>query len=223
MINNYLETQIKENFPYEPTFEQEIVLKSLATFLLSPRNDAVFVLRGYAGTGKTSLVGALVRTLDKLQQKSILLAPTGRAAKVFSAYAGHPAFTIHKKIYRQQSFSNEVSNFSVNDNLTTHTLYIVDEASMISNEGLSGAVFGTGRLLDDLIQFVYSGTGCRLVLMGDTAQLPPVGEEQSPALFAEALKGYGLEVIEVDLTQVVRQVQDSGICLLYTSPSPRDS
>ena len=211
MINNYLETQIKENFPYEPTFEQEIVLKSLATFLLSPRNDAVFVLRGYAGTGKTSLVGALVRTLDKLQQKSILLAPTGRAAKVFSAYAGHSAFTIHKKIYRQQSFSNEVSNFSVNDNLTTHTLYIVDEASMISNEGLSGAVFGTGRLLDDLIQFVYSGTGCRLVLMGDTAQLPPVGEEQSPALFAEALKGYGLEVIEVDLTQVVRQVQDSGI------------
>ena len=157
MINNYLETQIKENFPYEPTFEQEIVLKSLAAFLLSPRNDAVFVLRGYAGTGKTSLVGALVRTLDKLQQKSILLAPTGRAAKVFSAYAGHPAFTIHKKIYRQQSFSNEVSNFSVNDNLTTHTLYIVDEASMISNEGLSGAVFGTGRLLDDLIQFVYSG------------------------------------------------------------------
>ena len=130
MINNYLETQIKENFPYEPTFEQEIVLKSLAAFLLSPRNDAVFVLRGYAGTGKTSLVGALVRTLDKLQQKSILLAPTGRAAKVFSAYAGHPAFTIHKKIYRQQSFSNEVSNFSVNDNLTTHTLYIVDEASI---------------------------------------------------------------------------------------------
>ena len=99
------------------------------------------MLRGYAGTGKTSLVGALVRTLDKLQQKSILLAPTGRAAKVFSAYAGHPAFTIHKKIYRQQSFSNEVSNFSVNDNLTTHTLYIVDEASMISNEGVSGAVF----------------------------------------------------------------------------------
>ena len=214
MINNYLETQIKENFPYEPTFEQEIVLKSLAAFLLSPRNDAVFVLRGYAGTGKTSLVGALVRTLDKLQQKSILLAPTGRAAKVFSAYAGHPAFTIHKKIYRQQSFSNEVSNFSVNDNLTTHTLYIVDEASMISNEGVSGAVFGTGRLLDDLIQFVYSSTGCRLILMGDTAQLPPVGEEQSPALFAEALKGYGLEVIEVDLTQVVRQVQDSGILWL---------
>ena len=211
MINNYLETQIKENFPYEPTFEQEMALKSLAAFLLSSRNDAVFVLRGYAGTGKTSLVGALVRTLDKLQQKSVLLAPTGRAAKVFSAYAGHPAFTIHKKIYRQQSFSNETDNFSVNDNLTAHTLYIVDEASMISNEGLSGAAFGTGRLLDDLIQFVYSGIGCRLLLLGDTAQLPPVGEEQSPALYSEALKGYGLEVMEADLTQVVRQVQDSGI------------
>ncbi|WP_373732899.1 ATP-dependent DNA helicase [Bacteroides heparinolyticus] len=211
MINNYLERQIKENFPYQPTPEQEFALKSLSEFLLAPRNEAVFLLRGYAGTGKTSLVAALVRTLDKLQQKSVLLAPTGRAAKVFSAYAQHPAFTIHKKIYRQQSFSNEMNNFSVNDNLTTHTLYVVDEASMISNEGLSGSMFGTGRLLDDLVQFVYSGQGCRLLLMGDTAQLPPVGEEQSPALFADVLKGYGLEVLEADLTQVVRQEQQSGI------------
>lgn len=211
MINKYLETQIKENFPYQPTSEQEIAIKSLSGFLLSKRDGVLFLLRGYAGTGKTSLVGALVKTLDRLQQKSVLLAPTGRAAKVFSAYSGHPAFTIHKKIYRQQAFSNEMSNFSLNDNLTTHTLYIVDEASMISNEGLSGAMFGTGRLLDDLVQYVYSGQGCRLLLLGDTAQLPPVGEEQSPALFADALKGYGLEVIEVDLTQVVRQMQQSGI------------
>ncbi|MCF0254947.1 ATP-dependent DNA helicase [Bacteroides heparinolyticus] len=211
MINNYLERQIKENFPYQPTPEQEFALKSLSGFLLAPRNEAVFLLRGYAGTGKTSLVAALVRTLDKLQQKSVLLAPTGRAAKVFSAYAQHPAFTIHKKIYRQQSFSNEMNNFSVNDNLTTHTLYVVDEASMISNEGLSESMFGTGRLLDDLVQFVYSGQGCRLLLMGDTAQLPPVGEEQSPALFADILKGYGLEVLEADLTQVVRQERQSGI------------
>ena len=211
MINNYLERQIKENFSYQPTFEQEIAVKSLSEFLLSTANETVFVLRGYAGTGKTSLVGALVKAMDKLQQKSVLLAPTGRAAKVFSAYAGHPAFTIHKKIYRQQAFSNEVSNFSINDNLTAHTLYIVDEASMISNEGLSGSMFGTGRLLDDLVEFVYSGAGCRLLLMGDTAQLPPVGDEQSPALVTEALKGYGLNVTEVDLTQVVRQVQASGI------------
>ena len=211
MINNYLERQIKENFPYQPTLEQEIAVKSLSEFLLSTLADEVFILRGYAGTGKTSLVGALVKTMDQLQQKSVLLAPTGRAAKVFSVYAGHPAFTIHKKIYRQQAFSNELSNFSINDNLATNTLFIVDEASMISNEGLSGSMFGTGRLLDDLVQFVYSGQGCRLLLMGDTAQLPPVGEELSPALFSDALKGYGLEVREIDLTQVVRQVQESGI------------
>lgn len=211
MINNYLERRIKENFPYQPTSEQEIAVKLLSEFLLGTRSDGAFILRGYAGTGKTSLVSALVKTIDQLEQKVVLLAPTGRAAKVFSGYAGHSAFTIHKKIYRQQAFSNEVSNFSINDNLTTHTLYIVDEASMISNEGLSGSMFGTGRLLDDLIQFVYSGEGCRLLLMGDTAQLSPVGEELSPALFGDALKGYGLEVTCHDLTQVVRQVQTSGI------------
>ena len=211
MINDYLERQIKGNFPYDPTPEQEMAVKSMSDFLLSTTADEVFILRGYAGTGKTSLVGAIVKTITQLEQKSVLLAPTGRAAKVFSSYAGHPAYTIHKKIYRQQSFSNETDNFSVNDNLATNTLFIVDEASMISNDGLSGSMFGTGRLLDDLVQFVYSGTGCRLMLMGDTAQLPPVGEEQSPALFADALKGYGLAVREVDLTQVVRQVQESGI------------
>lgn len=211
MINNYLLQQIKENFSYEPTFEQELAIKSLADFLLSTSKDSIFVLKGYAGTGKTSLVGALVKTMDKLKQKSVLLAPTGRAAKVFSLYAGHPAFTIHKKIYRQRSFSNEMTNFSLNDNLSTHTLFIVDEASMISNEGLSGSMFGTGRLLDDLIHFVYSGTGCRLLLMGDTAQLPPVGEDESPALSVEVLQGYNLDVREMILKQVVRQMSDSGI------------
>ncbi len=211
MINNYLERQIKENFPYQPTPEQENAIKLLSQFLCSPKADVTFLLRGYAGTGKTSLVGALVRTLDFLRQKVVLLAPTGRAAKVFSAYAGHPAFTIHKKIYRERAYLGEGGNFTLNDNLTTHTLYIVDEASMISNEGLSGAMFGTGRLLDDLVQFVYSGQGCRLLLMGDTAQLPPVGEELSPALYADALRGYGLEVVGTDLTQVVRQEQQSGI------------
>ena len=211
MINNYLERQIKENFPYQPTPEQENAIKLLSQFLCSPKADVAFLLRGYAGTGKTSLVGALVRTLDFLKQKVVLLAPTGRAAKGLSAYAGHPAFTIHKKIYRERAYSGEGGNFTLNDNLTTHTLYIVDEASMISNEGLSGAMFGTGRLLDDLVQFVYSGQGCRLLLMGDTAQLPPVGEELSPALYADALRGYGLEVVETDLTQVVRQEQQSGI------------
>ncbi len=211
MISNYLAEQIRENFPHPPTAEQEDAIAGLSQFLLSPRTDRLFLLCGYAGTGKTSLMAALVRTLDRLQQKSVLLAPTGRAAKVFSLYAGHPAFTIHKKIYRQRSFSGETDNFTLNENLTTHTLYIVDEASMIANGGLSGPVFGSGRLLDDLVRFVYSGTGCRLLLMGDTAQLPPVGEEESPALSPEALQGYGLEIVKAQLTQVVRQGEQSGI------------
>lgn len=211
MINHFLEKQIRTRFPYQPTPEQGDALTKLSQFLTSTEADSAFILRGYAGTGKTSLVGALVRTLDALQQKCVLLAPTGRAAKVFASYAQHPAYTIHKQIYRQRNFSNDLTNFTLNDNLTTHTLYIVDEASMISNEGLSGTTFGTGRLLDDLVQFVYSGQGCRLLLMGDLAQLPPVGEEQSPALCADALRGYGLQVMETDLTQVVRQAGESGI------------
>ena len=211
MVNTYLGQQIKTNFPYKPTFEQENVVKKLADFLFSRQTENLFLLKGYAGTGKTSLIGALVKTLDQLEQKCVLLAPTGRAAKVFSHYAAHAAYTIHKKIYRQRSFSNELDNFSLNDNLHQHTLFIVDEASMIANDGLSGATFGTGRLLDDLVQYVYSGQGCRLMLIGDTAQLPPVGEEESSALSAEALKGYGLEVHEGMLTEVVRQLQDSGI------------
>ena len=211
MINTYLGQQIKTNFPYKPTFEQENVVKKLADFLFSRETESLFLLKGYAGTGKTSLIGALVKTLDQLEQKCVLLAPTGRAAKVFAHYAGHPAYTIHKKIYRQRSFSNELENFSLNDNLHQHTLFIVDEASMIANDGLSGSMFGTGRLLDDLVQYVYSGQGCRLMLIGDTAQLPPVGEEESPALSSEALKGYGLQVHEAILTEVVRQLHDSGI------------
>lgn len=211
MINSYLVQQIKGNFLYKSTLEQEKAVKFLADFLFSRQSDSVFLLKGYAGTGKTSLIGALVKTLDQLQQKCVLLAPTGRAAKVFSHYAQHPAYTIHKKIYRQRNFSNDLDNFSLDDNLHQHTLFIVDEASMIANDGLAGAVFGTGRLLDDLIQYVYAGTGCRLMLIGDTAQLPPVGEEESPALSADKLRGYGMEVYEAQLTEVVRQMHDSGI------------
>lgn len=219
MLNNDLSQQIKRNFFYKPTGEQEITIESFVNFLFSPKTDAIFLLKGYAGTGKTTLISALVKTLDQLKQKCVLLAPTGRAAKVFSHYAGHPAYTIHRKIYRQRTFSNELDNFVMNANLHQHTLFIVDEASMIANEGLSGGMFGTGRLLDDLIHYVYAGQGCRLVLIGDTAQLPPVGEEESPALSASMLEGYGLEVTEHCLTQVVRQEQDSGI--LYNATSLR--
>ena len=219
MLNNDLSQQIKRNFFYKPTGEQEITIESFVNFLFSPKTDAIFLLKGYAGTGKTTLISALVKTLDQLKQKCVLLAPTGRAAKVFSHYAGHPAYTIHRKIYRQRTFSNELDNFVMNANLHQHTLFIVDEASMIANEGLSGGMFGTGRLLDDLIHYVYAGQGCRLMLIGDTAQLPPVGEEESPALSASMLEGYGLEVTEHCLTLVVRQEQDSGI--LYNATSLR--
>lgn len=219
MLNNDLSQQIKRNFFYKPTGEQEITIESFVNFLFYPKTDAIFLLKGYAGTGKTTLISALVKTLEQLKQKCVLLAPTGRAAKVFSHYAGHPAYTIHRKIYRQRTFSNELDNFVMNANLHQHTLFIVDEASMIANEGLSGGMFGTGRLLDDLIHYVYAGQGCRLMLIGDTAQLPPVGEEESPALSASMLEGYGLEVTEHCLTQVVRQEQDSGI--LYNATSLR--
>ncbi|MBQ2969564.1 MAG: AAA family ATPase [Bacteroidaceae bacterium] len=217
MINSFLSTKIRENFASPPTGEQSEAINLMGEFLMSRRGMELFLLRGYAGTGKTTLVGALVRTLAQLRQPVVLMAPTGRAAKVFSSYSGFPAYTIHKRIYRQKSITDD-SSFSLNVNLSKHTLFIVDEASMISNEGLS-SVFGTGRLLDDLVQYVYSGEGCRLMLMGDTAQLPPVGEEESPALSPSLLSAYGLEIFETTLTQVMRQLSQSGI--LYNATMVR--
>lgn len=219
MINSFLTEKIGKNFGFAPTGEQSKAIALMSEFLMSRRGMELFLLRGYAGTGKTTLVGALVKTLAELKQPVVLMAPTGRAAKVFSAYAGHPAYTIHKRIYRQKSITDD-SSFSLNANLSKHTLFIVDEASMISNEGLSSSVFGTGRLLDDLIQYVYSGEGCRLMLMGDTAQLPPVGEEESPALSSTLLSSYGLHVFKITLTQVMRQLSESGI--LYHATKIRE-
>ncbi|MDR0833404.1 MAG: AAA family ATPase [Candidatus Symbiothrix sp.] len=202
---------IKEHFPFEPTPEQQQALEALNTFLLDKNPDSIFLLKGYAGTGKSSLVGALVKTMTALEQKSVLLAPTGRAAKVFAGYACHKAYTIHKKIYRQREFSNEPTGFMPDINKHAHTLFIVDEASMISNDGLDSFSFGSGRLLDDLIHYVYSGQGCRLILLGDSAQLPPVSQVESPALDPEVLAGYNLDVRTLTLTQVVRQAEMSGI------------
>jgi exodeoxyribonuclease-5 len=156
MINRYFIEQFKLFFGLEPTNDQVKAIEGLGEFLLSAHNREAFILRGYAGTGKTSLVGTLVRLLDSMEQKVILMSPTGRAAKVFSQHASHTAYTIHKKIYRQKVFNGEGGNYVLADNLHQHTLFIVDEASMIANEGLSGN-FGTGRLLDDLIEYVYSG------------------------------------------------------------------
>ena len=212
MIKKDLARFIEGKCPFEVTDGQREMIALVADFLLSTDKDGVCLLRGYAGTGKTSVLSALVQALDELKQKVVLMAPTGRAAKVFALHAGHPAFTIHKRIYRQKAFSGEMDNFLQNVNLLKHALFIVDEASMIS--GVSGATtgyFGSGCLLDDLVQFVYSGEGCRLVLVGDTAQLSPVGEELSPALSRPVLEGYGLHVWEGELTQVVRQHDESGI------------
>lgn len=213
MITDLLVQQIESCLPYEPNRQQRELLERLAAFVLDERDDTLFLLRGYAGTGKTSLVGALVKALTQLQSKVVLLAPTGRAAKVFARYAGHPAYTIHRRIYRQKSYSPDMEGFLVGENLAKHTLFIVDEASMIANASGAGdgAVYGTGRLLDDLVEYVYSGEHCRLILLGDTAQLPPVGQERSPALDAGVLQGYGLAVQEYELREVARQAAESGI------------
>lgn len=208
MLGNYLFNNITSALPFEPTVQQQELISLLADFVIEPSVEKVFLLKGYAGTGKTSVVSALVRALNQLQQKTILLAPTGRAAKVLSGYAGFAAYTIHKKIYRQKSMLE--SAFQLAENLHTHTLFIVDEASMISNMG-GEKVFGSGFLLDDLIKYVYNGADCSLLLLGDTAQLPPVMQENSPALERNKLEGYGLKVTEYTLTQVVRQALESGI------------
>ncbi len=215
MIIDYLEELILNNFGFKPTLDQAKAVRALSEFILTDQTGRssgmgnVFILRGYAGTGKTSLVSALVQTMEQAERKCVLMAPTGRAAKVFSLYANHPAFTIHKRIYRQKSI-DEDAVFQMGFNAQKNSLFIVDEASMISNDCSQG-MFGTGRLLDDLIHFVYSGEGCRLILLGDTAQLPPVGDTESPALQPEVLRSYGLEVTCTTLTQVVRQEELSGI------------
>lgn len=199
-------------FPFTPSQQQAALL--LAHFVTTPKAYAACILRGYAGTGKTSLVGALVKVMHLLKRDVVLLAPTGRAAKVFSHHAGMPAYTIHRVIYRQESFQGEGTRFSLGYNKLRNALFVVDEASMISRgTGVmsTDTVFGTGELMDDLIQYVYSGTGCKLLLVGDTAQLPPVGEEDSPALCDEVLRRYELLVGSASLTEVVRQSSESDV------------
>ena len=211
MINRFFIEKISENFTFEFTKDQKYALELISTFLFSDQRDQVFLLTGYAGTGKSSLIGSLVKTMTHFKQKSVLLAPTGRAAKVFSGYAASQAYTIHKKIYRQQKFGEGTQHFALSENLHKHTLFIVDEASMISNESPDYSIFGTGRLLDDLIEYVYSSEGCRILFVGDDAQLPPVKQDSSPALNRDVLQSYSLNVTEATLTNIVRQEIESGI------------
>lgn len=211
MIKKHIQSEIIKNLGRSPTPGQEALSLKLADFIAESGMDAVFLLRGYAGTGKTSMVSSLVKTFAKFKFNSVLLAPTGRAAKVLSTYTGRNAYTIHKNIYRQQSSSDGMGRFVLNKNLCKDTFFIVDEASMISNTTGETSIFGSGRLLEDLIEYVYTGNNCRLLLVGDTAQLPPVGLDVSPALSAQVLESYDREVYEYELTEVVRQDKNSGI------------
>jgi len=209
MIADELKYRIRNTFGHIPTAEQEKAIETFAIFMTDRAEQAVMVMRGSAGTGKTTLAAAIVKGMLSLKQKIVLMAPTGRAAKVFSLYAGHPAYTIHRRIYRQKTVEGD---FNLNYNTAQDTLFIIDEASMVANATNYGDTpFAKGQLLDDLIQFVYNGKNCRMLLIGDSAQLPPVGEEESPALMAQVLSCYGLHVHECDLNEVLRQSQESGI------------
>ena len=208
MLEDFIIGRIRAELPFEPNEEKEGLLRALGAFMVSREARKAFILRGYAGTGKTSVVAALVRALRGLKQPCILLAPTGRAAKVLSRYSGFPAYTIHKQIYRQNQLG--VESFSLCDNLHRNTLFIVDEASMLSGARDNGT-FGSGCVLDDLVQYVYNEHGCSLLLLGDDAQLPPVGSTKSPALDEDYMRGYGLSVTGYGLKEVARQALDSGV------------
>ncbi|MCF6181877.1 AAA family ATPase [Lutibacter sp.] len=204
-------------FPFEPTNSQEILLEKLSDFIFDKNQQSLFLLKGYAGTGKTTTISTVVNNLWRAGKKAVLLAPTGRAAKVISGYSNRAAFTIHKKIYHPRKNKSGGVNFVLQQNKHTNTIFIVDEASMISDATTGSKLFENGSLLDDLISYVYSGVYCKLILIGDTAQLPPVKLVLSPALDAHKLSiNYHKEVTEFELSEVMRQHKDSGILINAT-------
>lgn len=217
MIKNHLNTLLTQKLPFPPTKSQQELISVLADYVTSSDPDVIMLIKGYAGTGKTTMIYSMTQVLDSLKIRSVLMAPTGRAAKVMAGYTGKAAFTIHKSIYRQQSSADGMGRFVLDKNLYKNTYFIVDEASMISDDAGDSSVFGSGRLLDDLLEYVYSGENCRLVLVGDTAQLPPVGLAVSPALEPSVLEDFGFSVKTVELTEVVRQAEDSGILFNATN------
>jgi exodeoxyribonuclease-5 len=216
MRDTIIYNQLCKNLGNIPTDDQSVALGKIAAYICDNNNDVIFLMTGYAGTGKTSVISSVVKTLDLLRMRSVLLAPTGRAAKVLASYAGKQAFTIHKKIYRQKSSKDGLGSFILDRNLYKDTFFIVDEASMVSNSSGDSSLFGSGKLLDDLVEYVYSGTDCKLIIVGDTAQLPPVGSTVSPALDPSALGEYGFGLITCELRQVVRQSETSGVLMNAT-------
>ncbi|CAM1333215.1 ATP-dependent DNA helicase [Tenacibaculum aestuariivivum] len=209
--------EILLGFPYQPTLKQDLLLDKLSNFIFNNNKDALFLLKGYAGTGKTTIISTVVNNLWKAGKKAILLAPTGRAAKVISGYSKKQAFTIHKKIYFPKKQGNGGVSFVMQPNKHINTIFIVDEASMISDAQQNSKLFENGSLLDDLISYVYAGKNCKIVFIGDTAQLPPVKLSISPALEADKLSfDFDKDVTEIELDEVVRQQQNSGILVNAT-------
>ncbi len=208
MLSEYIASQIYSKFVFEPTFGQKKIIEKLSAWLSDSDNSRIFILNGYAGTGKTTLIAAFASVLKDLKIKPVLMAPTGRAAKVMGLYTGERSYTIHKKIYRQKSLGEVEASFALDYNREKGACFIVDEGSMVSNN--SGEAFGSGNLLDDLVRYVRSGKDCRLMIVGDDAQLPPVGYDRSPALDPDTMAAYG-PVDYVSLDEVVRQDADSGI------------
>lgn len=211
---------LKNKFPFTPTEKQDVFLQKIAFFLGEPNNDAIFVLKGFAGTGKTTLISTIVDNLTEIKKKYVLLAPTGRAAKVIANYSKKSASTIHKKIYFPKNKSGGVISFVRQINKSKNTIFIVDEASMISNTSSDSKLYENSSLLDDLIFYIYSGENCKMILMGDTAQLPPVNSDISPALDTEEISlNYNKEVDFIELDEVMRQEEKSGI--LYNATQLR--
>ena len=212
---------LSRSFPFNPTIKQEAFFQKIAVFITNTDNDAIFVLKGYAGTGKTTVISTIVNNLIEINKKYVLLAPTGRAAKVIANYSNKPAFTIHKKIYFPKKSSGGGVSFTMQQNKHKNTIFIVDEASMISDVAAESKLYENGSLLDDLISYIYSGTNCKMILLGDTAQLPPVNLDISPALNTDTLElNYDKKVDWIELDEVMRQELNSGI--LYNATELRE-
>ena len=217
MIKNHIATVMKKYLTFTPTSDQEKLLVLLSDFVLNQNERELLLLKGFAGTGKTTMISTFIKALHDFNIKTVLLAPTGRAAKVLSGYSETAASTIHKKIYRQKSSKDAFGEFSLDRNLHTNTFFIVDEASMLSDQSYETSIFGSGNLLQDLIRYVYNEKNCKLILVGDTAQLPPVGLPVSQAMDKRFLETYQVNVIEHELREVVRQAKESGILSNATS------
>lgn len=212
MSSSLFYSLLQKKFPFSPTYKQDIFFQKIAIFLTDTANETIFVLKGYAGTGKTTVISTIVNNLIDIDKKYVLLAPTGRAAKVIANYSSKPAFTIHKKIYFPKKSSGGGVSFTIQQNKHKNTIFIVDEASMISDSNSDSKLYENGSLLDDLISYVYSGTNCKMILLGDTAQLPPVNLDISPALDIHTLSvNYNKEIEHIELDEVMRQEENSGI------------